>query len=191
MPQVRVVLVAAAALLLGCGSPAGSLDGKVKGHEFSVKEAVFIDLGNEVLIAAADQENLCGVMVGAAKPGKEMNIFEGFLLNWDGNRAQPLVPGTYPQAKSASAPGLYSSSVVGWTTGCIGWGLVGPTAGKLTVESYGGPGSGSHLIATVDLSFAADRLSGRVDAVSCAFDGVVGLACSPGHLVAPPAGAPE
>ena len=46
MPNGRGVVAAAAGLLLGCGSSAGSLDGKVQGHEVSVKEAVFIPLGD-------------------------------------------------------------------------------------------------------------------------------------------------
>jgi len=55
MSRVHEV-VAAVGLLLGCGSPAGSLSGSVKGHDVAVKEAFFTRLPDgELFVAAANQ----------------------------------------------------------------------------------------------------------------------------------------
>lgn len=179
MPNVCVV-VAAAGLLLGCGSSAGSLDGKVKGHEVSVKEAVFIPLDDgEVLVVAADQESLCAVLNGQQRPSQEMNLLEVFLANWNGNAMQPPVTGSYTLSTTATTPGLYSYAVLFWTRECITFGALGPTGGQVNVESAGGPLAGAHTVVSVDLRFASDHLSGRIDAVYCAPTRVQGTACQP------------
>jgi len=183
------VVVAAAGLLLGCGSSAGSIDGKVEGHEVSVKEAVFIPLGDgEVLVAAGNQENLCGVLNGQQKPSQEMSLLEVFLGNWNGNAMQPLVTGSYTVSRTATAPGLYSYAVLFWTRECITFGALGPTGGQVNVESYGGPQSGAHTALSVDLRFASEHLSGHLDAVYCPLSRAQGTACQP--ALRAPAGEP-
>ncbi len=178
------VVVAATSVLLGCGSGgAGSLDGKVGGHEVSVKEAVFVPLGDgEVFVAAADQENLCAILNGQQKPSNEMNLLELVLANWNGSSVQPLVTGSYTLvARNApvSSAGLYSFAILFWTRECLTFGSLGPTSGNATVESVGLPQAGAHTVLSVDLSFAAEHLSGHLDATYCAEAAVFGTACQP------------
>jgi hypothetical protein len=103
----RICVVAGVALLvLGCGSGAGSLDGKVRGHEISVKEAVFIPLEDgEVFVGAGDQENLCAILNGQQRPSSQMNLLEVILANWNGSSMQPLVTGSYTIHAPCRAPG--------------------------------------------------------------------------------------
>jgi hypothetical protein len=170
----------AVAALLGCGSSAGSLDGKVLGHEVSVKEAVFIPLPNgEIVAAAGDQENLCAILNGQQKPTHEMNLLETYLVNFDGEAFQPLVTGDYKVQRQIQVAGLYSYPIVFWTSECITFGAVGPTGGTIKVESYGGPQQGAHLAISVDLSFAESPMTGHLDAVYCRLADEQGAACYP------------
>ena len=103
-----------ACLSLGCGSgAAGSLDGKIQGHEIAVKEAIYVSLPDgETFVAAADQEDLCAIMNGQKQPTGEMNLLEIYLLNWNGTSAEPLISGTYVMSRSASEPGQWSFPLV-------------------------------------------------------------------------------
>ena len=64
------VVVVATLALRACGSGAGSLDGKIQGHDTSVKEAVFLDFGNnQVFLAAGNEDHICEVLTGYAACG--------------------------------------------------------------------------------------------------------------------------
>ena len=187
MSRIGVVLVVAS-LLLGCGSGAGSLDGKVQGHEVAVKEAVFFVLDNGVtLVAAGDQENLCAILNGQQRPSSEMNLLEVGLYNWNGTSLQPLVTGSYTVARTLSTAGLYSYPLLFWTRECITFGALGPNSGSVNVESVGLPQSGAHTVISVDLAFGAAHLSGHLDATYCPLAETTGTACQPQLRSGPPA----
>jgi hypothetical protein len=174
----RVVVVATLALV-ACGSGAGSLDGKVQGHDISVKEAVFLDFGNnQVLLAAGNEDHVCEVITGYAAAGTGFVVLETLLANWNGTAPDPVLEGTYVQAASFSAPGLYSLTLVQWGDRCIAYGTLGATSGSVRIESFGGLKDGAHLIADVDLKFGEEHLSGRIDAHYCQAPGSRGTACS-------------
>jgi hypothetical protein len=168
-------------LSAGCGSGgAGSLDGTIEGHEIAVKEAIFIPLPDgEVFVAAADQENLCGIMNGQQVPSSEMNLLEIFLGNFSGSSFQPLVTGTYRATKTLSGPGQFSYPLMFWTRGCITFSALAPSSGAVTVESVGLAQAGGQTQVSVDLSFAAAHLTGHLTASYCALVRASGTACQP------------
>lgn len=170
-----------ACLSVGCGSGgAGSLEGKIQGHEIAVKEAIFIPLPDgETFVAAADQEDLCAIMNGQKQPTSEMNLLEVFLMNWNGSSADPPVTGTYVTSRYVSAPGLWSYSLVFWTRGCIAFTAVGPNSGTITVESVGLAQAGGQTKLSVDLTFGDAHLSGHLTATYCALASAQGTACQP------------
>ncbi|HUM11565.1 MAG TPA: hypothetical protein VLT82_11490 [Myxococcaceae bacterium] len=174
------VVVGVTSLWLGCGSGAGSLDGKVHGHEVSVKEAVFIQLDSgDVIVAAGDQENLCGVLNGQQRPSHEMNLLEVGLVNWNGSSTQPLVTGSYTVARSITAAGLYAYAILFWTSECLTFGALGTNGGSVTVDSVGLAQAGGHTAISVALTFGDDHLSGHLDATYCPLAAATGTACQP------------
>jgi hypothetical protein len=167
-------------LAVGCGSAAGSLEGKIQGHEIAVKESIFIPLSDgEVFIAAADQENLCAIMNGDQAPTHEMNLLEIFLANWDGSSIDPLVTGTYSFAKYLDRPGQWSYPLLFWTRECITFGALAPNSGTVTVESVGLAQQGAETDVSVDLAFGDSRMSGHLKATYCFQESRFGTACQP------------
>jgi len=174
-----VLAAAAAALAVACGSGAGSLDGSVQGHGISVKEAVFLDFGNNRLfLAAGNQDHLCDVMTGYAPAGTGFTVLETVLANWSGTAAEPMVTGTYVhQPNGTTAAGLYSLNMVQWGDRCIAYGTLQASSGSIRIESLGDLKAGGHVVADVDLEFGGDRLSGRIDAHYCPAPSSRGTAC--------------
>jgi len=175
------VVTCLACLAGGCGSgAAGSLDGKVQGHEIAVKEAIFIPLPNgETFVAAADQEDLCAIMNGQKQPTSEMNLLEVYLMNWNGSAADPLVTGPYVTSRYINAPGKWSYSLMFWTRGCIAFTAVGPNSGTITLENVGLAQAGGQTQLSVDLTFGDAHLSGHLTATYCALASAQGTACQP------------
>ena len=177
--------VAAAGLLLGCGSPAGSLDGSVKGHEVAVKEAVFTQLPDgELFIAAANQENLCAILNGDQAPVKELDLLEIHLANWNGAGLDPIVTGTYAYLATytdgtAADPGRWSYARLFWTNGCDPYVPLAPSSGTVTVESVGLAQPGAQTVISTDLNFGGEHLSGQLKATYCALAAQRGSACGP------------
>jgi len=168
-------------LSVGCGSGgAGSIEGKVQGHEIAVKEAIFIPLPDgEVFVAAADQEDLCAIMNGEKRPGSEMNLLEVYLANFNGSSIQPLVTGAYPTSRYLDQPGLWSYSLVFWTRECISFSAVGPNSGTVTVESVGLAEPGAQTNVSLDLKFGDAHLTGHLTATYCFLESQSGTACQP------------
>jgi hypothetical protein len=180
MRTVRAVACCVVWLAVGCGSAAGSLEGKIQGHEIAVKESIFIPLSDgEVFVAAADQENLCAIMNGEQAPNHEMNLLEVFLANWNGSFVDPLVTGTYTFAKYLDRPGQWAYPLLFWTAECITFGALAPNSGTVTVDSVGLSQPGGQTEVSVDLVFGDARLSGHVKATYCAQSPQFGTACNP------------
>jgi hypothetical protein len=177
MRQHRPVVATTAALLLaGCSGGLGS----VQGHDIPVNQAVFLDLGNNRLfLAVGNPDNLCDLVTGAVRPGKGFAVLFTEFANWDGTTTQPLMPGRYVQSTVPGVPGLVSLSVVQWGDGCIALGTLQASSGSVSIESLGAMQAGAHVVANVDLKFADDHLSGRVDAVYCPAPASPGNACGP------------
>jgi len=180
MRVVRAVACCVAWLGVGCGSSAGSLEGKIQGHEIAVKEAIFIPLSDgEVFFAAADQENLCAIMNGDQAPTHEMNLLEVWLANWDGSSIDPLVTGTYTFSKTLDRPGQWSYPLLFWTSECITFGALAPNSGTVTVESVGLSQTGGETDVSVDLVFGDSRMSGHLKTTYCFPETPCGTACQP------------
>jgi hypothetical protein len=180
MRTVRAV-ACVAWLAIGCGSSdAGSLEGKIQGHEIAVKEAIFLTLTDgEVFIAAADEENLCAIMNGEQAPTHEMTLLEVYLANWNGYIVQPLVTGTYSAARTVVGPGQWSYPLLFWTRECITFGALAPNSGTVTVESVGLPEAGGETQVSVELVFGGSQMSGHLKATYCARAARFGNACNP------------
>lgn len=180
------LVVAAAAPLLACGrQPDGPLlEGSVRGHEFSVKNAVFYPVydWNSVFLYTGDEEDICAVLNDQRKPSHQVNLLSVSLANETAfdpttgvGQLEPLVPGKYvqcikPGPGPGCAPGLYSSAQALWTSDfdCSDIGAMGSTDAEVLLETFGGNEEGSHLVASVKLTFPfGDHLSGRIDATFC------------------------
>jgi len=180
MRTLRAVACSVALLASGCGSGAGSLEGKIQGHEIAVKEAIFIPISDgEVFFAAADQENLCAIMNGELAPTHQMNLLEVWLANWNGSSIDPLVTGTYSFSKYLDRPGQWSYPLLFWTSECITFGALAPNSGTVTVESVGLAQAGGETDVSVDLVFGDARMTGHLKATYCAQAAQFGTACQP------------
>lgn len=180
MRKVRAVACSVALLGIGCGSGPGNLEGKIRGHEISVKEAIFIPLSDgEVFFAAADQENLCAIMNGDQAPTHQMNLLEFWLVNWNGSSIDPLVTGNYAFAKYLDRAGQWSYPLLFWTSECITFGALAPNSGTITVESVGLAQQGGETNVSVDLVFGDSRMSGHLKATYCFPETPFGTACQP------------
>jgi len=181
MSRVHEV-IAATGLLLGCGSPAGSLDGSVKGHEVAVKEALFAQLPDgELFIAAANQENLCAILNGDQAPVKEMDLLEISLANLNSAGVDPIVDGTYEYlATYITGPviqGHWAYAILFWTDGCNPYIPLSPSSGTVTLESLGAPQAGAQTVVSVDLNFGGEHLQGELKATFCTLAATHGNAC--------------
>ena len=182
------VVLSVAWLLVGCGSGAGYLDGKVNKHEIAVKESIFIPLPDgEVFVAAADQENLCAIMNGQQRPGKETTFLEVWLVNMSSSAFEPLVTGPYTISRYVSIPGKWSYAIFGWTSECITFAALGPNSGTINVESVGLQQPGGQTAVAVDLTFGDSHLTGHLNATYCALASQAGTACQPPLRALPPA----
>jgi hypothetical protein len=182
MSRVHEV-IAATALLLGCGSPAGSLDGSVKGHEVAVKEALFAQLPDgELFIAAANQENLCAIFNGDQAPVKEMDLLEISLANLNAaSGVDPIVTGPYEYLSTyLTGPviqGHWAYALLFWTAGCDNYVPLSPSSGTVTLESLGALQAGAQTVVSVDLNFGGEHLGGELKATFCALAATRGSAC--------------
>lgn len=176
-------VVAATGLLLGCGSPAGSLDGSVKGHEVAVKEALFAQAPDgELFIAAANQENLCAILNGDQAPVKEMDLLQISLANFNGAGFDPIATGTYTYLSTyittgTAVPGLWAYALLFWTNGCDPYVPLSPSSGTVTLESLGAPQAGAQTVVSVDLNFGGEHLGGELKTTFCALAATRGNAC--------------
>ncbi len=149
-------------------------------QELSVKDAVFVEFGDgseQLVLLAANQSNLCDVLTAKTPPQVH---FVGLMIALEDVGAsgpQPVVPGPYLQTFQPEPVGLFSFSTFYWMEGCGLIGLLVPSHGTVTVDSFGGRQDGSHLVVSLDLSFGSEHLGGKVDATYCPGPRTFGTVC--------------